>query len=224
MPFSLARAPHPGGMATFERKPKPVYIPEKYRNEDPEQIRAFIAANAFGIVVSQGPDGPMATHLPLELGPGGDLVLYGHFAKGNPQWRHIADGQEVLCIFNGPHSYVSSSWYEEEEVPTWNYLAVHLRGTYRQQSEAELLAALHRMVDRYEADSEAPVSLHEMSAGTMRQIRGIVGFTVTAARVDAAFKLSQGREADHPRITSELEERGGLSAEVAREMKNPSGS
>ena len=145
-------------MATFGRKPSHVYIPDKYRNEDPEAIRAFIAANAFGILVSQGPAGPMATHLPLELGPGGELVLYGHFARANPQWQHIEDGQEVLCIFNGPHSYVSSSWYRDEEVPTWNYLAVHLRGTYRQQSEEELLAALHRMVDRYEADSDTPAS------------------------------------------------------------------
>lgn len=198
-----------------------MYIPDKYRQEDPGRIRAFLEQNAFGILVSQGPEGPMATHLPLELqaGEAGPWALEGHFARANPQWRHLADGQSVLCIFNGPHAYVSSSWYREEEVPTWNYQAVHLRGTYRRQSDAELMASLHRLVDKYERDSQEPVSLHRLSEATLRQVRGIVGFRIEAVRVEAAFKLSQGREGDHGRITEELEKRGGLSAAVARAMK-----
>jgi len=198
-----------------------MYIPEKYRMEEAGRIRAFLAQNAFGILVSEGPEGPLATHLPLEVTgkEAGPWVLEGHFAKANPHWRHLTDGQPVLCIFNGPHAYVSSSWYREEEVPTWNYQAVHLRGTYRRQSEAELMASLHRLVDKYEQDSAAPVSLHRLSPATLRQIRGVVGFRIEAVSVEAAFKLSQGREADHARITAELEKRGGQSAAVARAMK-----
>ncbi|MDG1573409.1 FMN-binding negative transcriptional regulator [Robiginitalea sp. M366] len=200
-----------------------MYIPPKYRNEDPEAIRRFIREHAFGILVSGGAETPMATHLPLELEEAGNgqLVLCGHFARANPQWQHIADGQQVLCIFNGPHAYVSSSWYQQEEVPTWNYMAVHLTGTYRQQTEAELWASLHRLVDRYEADSEAPVRLQDLSEATLRQVRGIVGFTITATRLEAAFKLSQGREQDHPRIVSELQRRGGASGAVADAMQGP---
>lgn len=198
-----------------------MYIPDKYREEDAGRIRAFLEQNAFGIVVSDGPRGPLATHLPLELqaNASGTWALEGHFAKANPQWRHLADGQSVLCIFNGPHAYVSSSWYREEEVPTWNYQAVHLRGTYRRQTDAELMASLHRLVDKYERDSAQPVSLHRLSEATLRQVRGIVGFRIEAVAVEAAFKLSQGREADHGRITEELSKRGGLSAAVARAMK-----
>ncbi|MDM9630630.1 FMN-binding negative transcriptional regulator [Robiginitalea aurantiaca] len=201
-----------------------MYIPESYRNENPEEIHEFLKENAFGILVCNGPEGPMATHLPLELVEKDDqtLLLRGHFAKANPQWRHLEEGDEVLCIFNGPHAYISSSWYEEEEVPTWNYKAVHLKGRYRRQNEAELWEALHAMVDKYEADSAEPVSLKNMSRATLAQIRGIVGFEIQVTRLDAAFKLSQGREHDHLRIINELEKRGGSSKDVAEAMKRNS--
>lgn len=198
-----------------------MYIPDAYRNENPEEIREFLRNNAFGILVSTGPNGPMATHLPLELVDAGDksLLLRGHFARANPQWRHIEDQQDVLCIFNGPHAYVSSSWYADEEVPTWNYMAVHLKGSYRRQNEQELWAALHALVNKYEAHSVEPVSLDKMSAATLAQIRGIVGFEIRVSRLDAAFKLSQGRAQDHPRIIEELHKRGGNSKAIAEAMK-----
>ena len=198
-----------------------MYIPKHYRMEDPAQIRDFLKDNAFGILVSSGPQGPMATHLPLEFGQAGPEreVLRGHFARANPQWRHIPDGAEVLCIFNGPHAYVSASWYQEEEVPTWNYLAAHVRGTYRMQNEEELWDSLRRMVDRYERDSEEPVSLDALSPATLRQVRGIVGFEITITQMEAASKLSQGREADHSRIVEELNKRGGNASAVAAAMK-----
>ncbi len=203
-----------------------MYIPPAYRNENPAEIRKFLEENAFGILVSAGPQGPEATHLPLELVEKGDqtLLLRGHFARANPQWRHIAEGDEVLCIFNGPHAYVSSSWYAEEEVPTWNYMAVHLKGAYRTQTEEELWEALHTLVDKYESDSEKPVSLHQMSPATLAQVRGIVGFEIRVTRLDAAFKLSQGRTQDHPKIIEELEARGGSSNAIAKAIKDQSGT
>jgi transcriptional regulator len=197
-----------------------MYIPDKYRNEDHEQIRKFLKDHAFGILVSSGPEGPMATHLPLEYeeAGAGKGCIRGHFAKANPQWRYLSDGVEVLCIFNGPHSYISSSWYREEEVPTWNYIAVHVRGRYRKQSPEELWTSLRQMVSKYEQDSEDPVSLDAMSSDTLKQVRGIVGFEVEISSLEAAYKLSQGREADHGRIIRELRKRGGGSADMADVM------
>ncbi len=198
-----------------------MYIPPQYRNEDPAEIREFLKEHAFGILVSHGPEGPMATHLPLEYREtdSGKKLLWGHFARANPQWKHIAEGEEVLCIFNGPHAYVSSSWYQEEEVPTWNYMAVHARGPYRIQSQEELWQSLRYLVDKYESASQNPVSLDAMAPETLRQVRGIVGFEIEIRSLEAAYKLSQGREEDHPRITGELLGRGGNSAAVARAMK-----
>lgn len=197
-----------------------MYIPDKYRIEDPLLIREFLEAHAFGLLVCNGPATPMATHLPLEPVPGTDpLELCGHVARANPQWKNIRDGQEVLCIFQGPHSYVSSSWYREEEVPTWNYMAAHVRGVYNVQDADQLRASLERLVDKYEGNSSEPVSMEGFSSATLRQIRGIVGFTVRVTTVDVAFKLSQGRWEDHERIIRELSQRGGLSAAVAEAMK-----
>src|SRR5688572_17544632 len=101
-----------------------MHVPPIHHIEDPEKIRALIAAHGFATLISQAEDGaPCASHLPvlLEATPHGD-VLRSHMARANGQWRHFASGREVLCIFHGPHAYVSPSWYASKNaVPTWNY-------------------------------------------------------------------------------------------------------
>jgi len=186
-----------------------MYTPEHYKNEDLTEIKDFIRQNSFGILVNQVDGKPWATHIPLELDVDseGNDILVGHIAKANPQWKHFTEKEQVLCIFNGPHSYVSSSWYKEEEVPTWNYIAVHVYGTLTILNEEAVLESLHKLVDKYEKDSKEPISLHDMSPKTMRQIKGIVGFQIQIEDIQATYKLSQGREHDHPKITSELDER-----------------
>ncbi|MEX0273410.1 MAG: FMN-binding negative transcriptional regulator [Flavobacteriaceae bacterium] len=199
-----------------------MYIPPKYENKDLGEVREFIAQNSFGILVSQVDGRPWATHIPLELekDENGNDILMGHIAKANPQWQYFQDQHEVLCIFNGPHSYVSSSWYHDEEVPTWNYVAVHVHGQLNILTESEVMAALHRLVDRYEAASERPISLHHMSPKTLRQIKGVIGFSISIKKVSAAFKLSQGREFDHPAIIDGLERTGNHGAmDIARMMR-----
>lgn len=197
------------GLAIFTHS---MYIPLHYRNEDPEEVADFLRNNAFAILVSQVDDRPWATHLPLELetNSSGQQVLTGHMAKANPQWRHFMENEPVLAIFNGPHAYVSSSWYKEEEVPTWNYIAVHVYGKLQILSEEEVMASLHRLVDKYEKHAKEPVSLHKLSPGTLRQVKGVVGFQISVDEVHAAYKLSQGREQDHARIIEELRERNNL--------------
>ena len=202
-----------------------MYIPHYYKNENLDEIREFITKNAFAIMVSQVDGRPWASHIPLELKSttDGEEVLVGHLAKANTQWKSFADQKEVLAIFNGPHTYVSSSWYAEEEVPTWNYIAVHIYGTIRIQTETELLESLNALVDKYEANSKNPVSLNKLSAKTMRQIRGVVGFEISIDKIEAAYKLSQGREHDHPKIIEELEEtQDPGSHAIAEEMKKRS--
>lgn len=187
-----------------------MYTPEHYKNKDSSEIKEFIRQNSFGILINTVDDKPWATHIPLELDidSDGNDILVGHIAKANPQWNYFEENKQVLCIFNGPHSYVSSSWYTEEEVPTWNYIAVHVYGTLKILNEEAVLASLHKLVDKYEKESKEAISLDEMSAKTMRQIKGIVGFQIKIEDIQATYKLSQGREHDHPKIISELEERG----------------
>ncbi|WKB35742.1 FMN-binding negative transcriptional regulator [Terrilactibacillus sp. S3-3] len=125
-----------------------MYIPKAFQETDQQKIKDFIRHNSFGILFSQNWVHPQATHLPLVFDRD-DLV--GHFAKANPHWRSL-DGREALIVFSGPHSYISSSWYGEEGVPTWNYMTVHVCGTCRIiTDQTELLNILKRSVDFYEA-------------------------------------------------------------------------
>ena len=200
-----------------------MYIPHHYKNENIEEVKEFLKHNSFGVLINQVAGKPWATHIPLELDVDvkGKDVLVGHIARANPQWKNFEENSEVLCIFNGPHSYVSSSWYKEEEVPTWNYIAVHVYGTIEILDEEAVLASLHKLVDKYEANSKSPISIDNLSKKTMRQIKGIVGFQIKIDKIQAAYKLSQGREQDHPRIISELEEQKTLGAkEIAKHIKN----
>ena len=202
-----------------------MYIPHHYKNENIDEVKDFIAQNSFGILVNQVDGKPWATHIPLELGldDQGNDILVSHISKANPQWKNFEENSEVLCIFNGPHSYISSSWYKEEEVPTWNYIAVHVYGTIKILDEEAVLASLHKLVDKYEANSKDPISIDNLSKKTMRQIKGIVGFQIKIDKIQAAYKLSQGREHDHPKIISELEEQKTSEAkEMARLLKHKS--
>ncbi|MEZ2415620.1 FMN-binding negative transcriptional regulator [Muriicola sp. E247] len=183
-----------------------MYIPPQYKNENISEVRDFIKAHSFAILINQSEGKPWATHTPLELGKDdeGKDILIGHIAKANPQWKAFENNPRVLCIFHGPHSYISSSWYKEEEVPTWNYIAVHIYGRVTVLSTQEVLQWLHGLVDHYEKEEKNPVSLEHMSPATLKQVRGVVGFRIQIDEIQAAFKLSQGREEDHERIIREL--------------------
>jgi transcriptional regulator len=197
-----------------------MYTPLQYKNTNISEIKDFLINNSFGILVNQVDGKPWATHIPLELDvdSAGNDVLVGHIAKANPQWKSCSE--QVLCIFNGPHSYISSSWYKEEEVPTWNYIAVHIYGSLNILTEEAVLTSLHKLVDKYEKDSKEPISLHDMSPKTMRQIKGIVGFQIKIEDIQATYKLSQGREHDHQKIISELEQReDSASSAIAKCMR-----
>ena len=199
-----------------------MYIPSQYKNEDLSEVKDFIRSNSFAILINQLNGRPWATHTPLELDKdeAGNDILIGHIARANPQWKAFEANPEVLCIFNGPHSYVSSSWYKEEEVPTWNYIAVHIYGSLTVMAESEVLTWLHGLVDHYEKDEEKPLSLKDMSPATLRQVKGVVGFRIKINEIQAAYKLSQGRKEDHARIIHELKNKKDQgSKQVSNIMK-----
>jgi len=200
-----------------------VYIPHHHKNENIDEVRQFLLENSFGILLNQNGGKIIGSHIPLELekDTDGNDVLIGHLAKANPQAKLLKNDDEVLAIFNGPHSYVSSSWYNHENVPTWNYIAVHVYGKLRIIEGEALLEALKRLVNKYERHSENPVSVEGMSGRTLKQVQGIVGFTIAIDEIQAAYKLSQNRdERDYHNITAELNKTGDVhSAAVAEEMK-----
>lgn len=199
-----------------------MYTPEIHKNEDPESIRTFLKENSFGILINQTNGKLCATHIPIELeiNTDGKEVLQGHISKLNPQAEGFAENDQVLAVFSGPHSYISSSWYDHENVPTWNYIAVHVYGRIKITDETATIESLKKLVDKYEANSKNPVRVENLSAKTMREARGIVGFEIEIDEIQATKKLSQNRD-DHnyKNIISELEKTENTqSIAIAKEM------
>jgi transcriptional regulator len=186
-----------------------MYIPDIYKNNNPEEIRSFLKANAFGILVTHKDGKSVATHIPLEwaVKDNGTEILHAHISKANEQVDHLHDDLEVLCIFNGPHSYVSSSWYDFEEVPTWNYIAVQVRGTITILDEEGLRASVKALMDKYESPQKNPIDMEQLSDKTMRQMNGIIGFELEIKSIEAAYKLSQNRDdKNHTAVVDSLRE------------------
>ena len=180
-----------------------MYIPKAFQADDPEVIAELIASHGFATMVSTGPDGLVATHVPVfydrARGPKGTLV--SHIARANPHGQSL-DGASVLTIFVGPHAYVSPSWYEvHPSVPTWNYAAVHAYGRARVVTdESRLRDIVSRLVDQYESGRAQPWS---MAGLTDRYLRGmlnaIVGVEIDVERIEGKLKLSQNRKPEDRR-------------------------
>lgn len=200
-----------------------MYIPELYKNENQAEIQNFIHENGFAILVNQTNNKLWATHIPLvlEMNEKKQLQLIGHVSKLNPQGESFKTNDAVLAIFTGPHSYISSSWYDHENVPTWNYLAVHVYGKVKLLSHEEAVTSLKNLVDKYEVNSENPIRVEDLSEKTMREARGITGFKITITSIEATKKLSQNRDAkNYQNIISELEKTNeNQSIGIADEMK-----
>jgi len=199
-----------------------MYIPQHYKNENHAEIREFLRQNAFGILVNQTNGKLWATHIPLELDVNESRkeVLYGHISKENPQWESFASDNKVLVVFSGPHTYISPSWYDHENVPTWNYIAVHVYGTIKIIEGEAVIEMLKKLVDKYEANVENPIRIEDLSAKTMMQSRGIVAFEIEIEDIQAVKKMSQNRDdKNYNNIISELEKTENPNAiEVAKVM------
>jgi len=199
-----------------------MYTPDLYKNEDPESIRAFLKENSFGILINQTNGKLCATHIPIELeiNAEGKEILQGHISKLNPQAEGFRENEQGGAVFSGPHSYISSSWYDHENVPTWNYIAVHVYGKIKIVDEATSIEQLKKLVDKYESGSENPVRVEDLSSKTMREARGIFGFEIEINEIQATKKLSQNRDdPNYKNIISQLEKtENPQSIAVAKEM------
>lgn len=184
-----------------------MYLPKAFALDDPEAVARLLREEAFALLVTaDAEEGIQASHLPLRVEfdtAGAPARVFGHLARANPQCaaiaRAAAAGSEVLAVFGGPHAYVSPSLYRPgPAVPTWNYLAVELRGLLRLIEEPDaVLAELRGLVADYEAGRPEPWSLDGQAPDFLaKQLRGILAFELLQPRVAAKAKLSQNRSAE----------------------------
>jgi transcriptional regulator len=171
-----------------------MYIPKSHAESDVAVLYQFMQQHNFAILVSQQEGQLSATHLPFLLDtPRG--VLIAHMARANPQWKSFESGQEVMVIFQGPHAYVSPSWYETHpSVPTWNYAIVHAYGVPRLMDNTEQLQrVLGRLVHQHEDPRVSPWEMNLPDDYRAKMMAAIVGFEIEITRLEGKYKLSQNR-------------------------------
>jgi len=205
-----------------------VYTPAHFAESRRCAVHALIRTNPFAALVTGGPDGPTATHLPFifDSNRGAHGTLRGHMARANAQWSEPGafDGTaEALVIFTGPHAHISPSWYHENQaVPTWNYSAVHAYGIPRTVAAPEaVLALLADQVAFFEAGFEQPWNTSALPLDWLvRLSAGVVAFEIEITRIEATSKMSQNRPTEQLLVAAELERLDdAVSVAVAAEMR-----
>lgn len=192
-----------------------MHTPRAFVETDLAALDGLIARDPFVTVVTFADGIPEASHLPVLYRREGERVLFeGHWARPNPQ---VAGGQ-ALVIVQGPHAYVSASWYpdkaEAARVPTWNYAAAHLHGRLEPfHDEAALADLVGRLSDHFEARAGGDWRFDVDNPRERSQLRGIVGFRFVAERIEMKFKLSQNHPAANvAAVITALERQGNDQA------------
>jgi transcriptional regulator len=177
-----------------------MYQPAHFQQSDPAVWQALVREQPFATLVTPAGAGFTADHLPLEYDAASN-VLQGHVARANPLWRE-ANGRDVLTIFQGPHAYITPSWYAAKQehgkvVPTWNYAVVHLHGRLEAIDDAPWLRGfVERLTARHEAGRAQPWGVDDAPADYIEQmLKAIVGIRIQVTRVEAKWKVSQNRSA-----------------------------
>ena len=202
-----------------------VYLPPAFTETRPAVLIEHIGRHDFGLLVSTGEAGLVASHIPFMVERDADkLLLHGHLARPNPQVHDLARGGEVLAIFSGPHAYISPSWYASgPSVPTWNYVDVHVYGTVSLVEDADWLRGfLRRLSERHEARNPVPWRMEDLPARYLESmLKGIIGIEIAVTRLEGKYKLSQNRPAaDRPGVIAALECQSDADAlAVARLMR-----
>ena len=190
-----------------------MYIPKHFEVTDRDVLCAFINENAFGQLVSTVGGRLFSTHMPFLLSDDSTRLI-GHIARQNPQHAEL-DGQEVLITLQGPHDYISPSWYASAGVPTWNYQAVHVYGRGRVFDDTDALrSVVAALTEKYEAAYERPWQPDYKAA----MLSAIVGVEVTISEIQGKFKLSQNRPAqDQRQVVTQLKAQGADALAAAME-------
>ncbi len=197
-----------------------MYVPKHYAVTDQGKMLDFMKKNSLGILFSHTGAEPMASHLPFIIDESVDEYgrIIGHMAKANPQWGY-ADGQQVMVVFHGPHTYVSPTWYQEDNVvPTWNYVAVHANGIFKaSENPAGLEEAVERLTHQHEAGQPQPWQPDFSTDYTKEMLKHIVAFEIEITSLQGKWKINQNHpERRRRRVAERLKELSGdMNLQVA---------
>lgn len=192
-----------------------------FSEEDPDAVRRLIRDNPWATLVGAGDGGIVASHYPVLLDEdAAELTILTHLGRPDGLIDQLTAG-ELLVIVQGPHGYISPSWYPPgpRNVPTWNFSAAHCYGSPEILGEEENLAVLTRLVDHFERSVEEPSQLDPVEGAKIA--RGTVGIRLPVSRFVFKRKLSQNKdEPTRRRVIEALRRPGPYShPDLAEEME-----
>ena len=185
-----------------------MYLRPAFNETDLGRIAAMIEQNSFGTLVTHGPNGLLATHVPFLVKRAGEkLVLTAHLGAPNPQCA-LLDGGDAMAIFTGPHAYISPLWYRTQPaVPTWDYVAVHIHGKLEAVTEPDEISDILRALAVHDPEKFDLDTLPDKFRASM--IAGIRAFRLPAEGIEAQWKMSQNRSpADRVAVAAALRAQG----------------
>ncbi|MCV2890762.1 FMN-binding negative transcriptional regulator [Ruegeria aquimaris] len=189
-----------------------------FRGESTARNLEFARARGFGVLAVAAKGAPLISHVPFLLNPDGDVAEL-HLVRSNPIVRLLAEPVAARLAVSGPDSYVSPDWYGvEEQVPTWNYVAVHLVGRLELRPQEEMRGLLDRLSAEFEARlaPKLPWVADKMQPeGLVRMMRMIVPCRLHVEDVQGTWKLGQNKPDAARMDAAEAMEDAGVGSEVA---------
>lgn len=195
-----------------------------FTEKDHEKVISFMKEYPFAIITTSGGEYPVATHVPLfiDINEDGKIFLSGHIMRKTDHHKAFEKNNNVLVIFNGPHTYVSASWYKNPQTAsTWNYMTVHAKGKITLLDEAATYKAVKEITEKYEGKNTS-ASFDKLGDDYVNpMVKAIIAFTIEVESIDNVFKLSQNRdEESKQKIIDELMKRGDDdSKKIATEIQ-----
>jgi len=202
-----------------------MYLPKHFSSVDGQQTRKLIQENGFATILSFPQNQPVfINHLPVIFSsqPGEEDILIGHMAKMNPQWKHFQANPQSTIIINGPHTYITPTWYKSNDVPTWNYAVAHLHGKMELlEGFEDQVSILTQLTDFYEKPNANPwkFELPDDLKNEKLLISAIISFKFHIEKIDAKFKMSQNRsDVDRQGVIDGLATRTDEMSSLVRNM------
>ncbi|MEO8962420.1 MAG: FMN-binding negative transcriptional regulator [Ginsengibacter sp.] len=200
-----------------------MYKRPHFTETDSEKVFEFMQQNPFAIITCVNGDFPVATHIPLEIRMiENKIILTGHIMNETDHYKAFVKNENVLVIFNGPHCYVSASWYVKKNIAsTWNYMTVHTKGKLKLTDNNETKKIIESITNQYEGNN-SEASFNKMPHDYIESMsKAIVGFHIEIESIENVFKLSQNRdELTRKQIIENLENSNDYNAgQIAEEMK-----
>jgi transcriptional regulator len=206
----------------FPRENNFMYHLPQYKENDRGVLIEFMKQHSFAMLIGSANNIPAATQIPILIEEREEKIfLKGHFMRNTDHHKAFEANPNALCIFTGPHSYISASWYTNKQTAsTWNYTSVHVRGEIKFLGHEKLIEMLEELSDHYEGRN-SPSSYSNLSTDYVERLsKAIIGFEIEAKEIDGIFKLSQNRdETSYDNIIHELKNKGEEAREIGDLME-----